>query len=95
MPLPNNVPELVAPQTDTADEAEISRCLEGAADLVQGFADLGAMSALDALLAAAEDTTPAGTDGARLVAATALKQTETLHDEVDRFFSLTKKPISA
>ena len=94
MSLPSNVPELVVPQTDAADEAEISRCLEGAADLVQDFADLGAISALDALLAAADDSAPAALDSAdsvRVVAAAALQQTATLHDEVGRFFSLTKK----
>ena len=94
MPVPSNVPELVVPQTEAADEAEISRCLEGAADLVQDFADLGAISALDTLLAAAGDSAPATLDrakSARAVAAAALQQTATLDDEVDRFFSLTKK----
>jgi|GEM_PF-6548624 len=95
MSLPSNVPELAVPQTDAADEAEISRCIEGAADLVQGFADIGTISALDALLAAAGDATSADTDSARLIAAAALHQTATLHDEVDRFFSLTKSVDTA
>jgi hypothetical protein len=91
MSLPSNVPELAIPQNDAADEAEISRCLEGAAELVQNFADLGAISALDAVLAAAGDAASTGTDSARLAAAAALTQTTTLHDEVSRFFSLTSK----
>ncbi len=94
MPAPSNVPELVVPQSDAADEAEVSRCLEGAADLVQDFADLGAISALDALLAAADDSIPAvldRADSAQAVATTALQQTATLNDEVGRFLSLTKK----
>ncbi len=91
MSLPSNVPELAVPQTDAADEAEISRCLDGAAELVQDFAVLGATSALDALLAAADDTIAAGTDSARQVAANALQQTTTLHEEVGRFLSMTSK----
>ena len=71
MSVPSNVPELAALQTDAADEAEISRCLDGAAELVQDFADLGAINALDVLLAAADDTIAAGTDSARQVAAIA------------------------
>ncbi len=91
MSLPSNVPELAVPQTDAADEAEISRCLDGAAELVQDFADLGAINALDALLAAADDTIAAGTDSARQVAAIALQQTTTLYEEVGRFLSMTSK----
>ncbi|MHA1601193.1 MAG: hypothetical protein ACTSW2_10230, partial [Alphaproteobacteria bacterium] len=78
-------------QSDAFDEAEINRCLERAAELVQGFADRGAISALDTVLATTGEPTPAGSDPARLVAAIVLQQTETLHDEVGRFLSLTKK----
>lgn len=89
--LSGNVPALAAPQPDALDAAEISRCLDSAAELVQSFAERGAIGALDALLAAAGDTTPADTAGARLAAAEALQQTATLHEEVGRFLSLTRK----
>jgi len=85
MSLPSNVPELAVPQSDVADEAEISRCLEGAAELVQGFAERGAVSALDIILAAN------GESEARQAAAAVLQQTATLQGEVSRFLSLTKK----
>lgn len=91
MSLPSNVPELVVPQTDAADEAEISRCLEGAAELVQGFAERGAISALDLMLAAGSDSAPGASDQARQAAAAVLQQTATLQDEVSRFLSLTNK----
>ncbi len=91
MSLPSNVPELAVPQSDAVDEAEISRCLESAAVLVQGFAERGAVSALDAILAISGDVVPSACDRARLAAAAVLQQTVTLQDEVSRFLSLTRK----
>ncbi len=85
MSLPSNVPALAVPQSDVADEEEISRCLEGAAELVQGFAERGAVSALDIILAAN------GESEARQAAEAVLQQTATLQDEVSRFLSLTNK----
>jgi len=91
MSLPSNVPELEAPQTGAVDEAEIGRCIESAAEIVQGFAERGVLSALDAILATKGKSLLAGADQARLTAALVMQQTATLHDEVSRFLSLTKK----
>ena len=90
MSLSSNVPELAVPQADIADAAEIGRCQETAAALVQGFAERCTVSALDALLAAAGDGKASGTDRARQIADSIQQQTATLHEEVGRFLSLTK-----
>jgi hypothetical protein len=90
MSVPHNVPELEVPQADIVDAAEISRYQETAAALVQGFSERCAVSALDAILAAAGDGSMAGTDRARLVANGIQQQTATLEEEVGRFLSLTK-----
>jgi len=91
MSVSNIVPELAGPQADVVDAAEISRCLETAAALVQGFAERCTISALDALLAAAGDGSASDPDRARLIAGGVLQQTATLHEEVGRFLSLTEK----
>ena len=91
MPVPSNIPGLAVPQSDAADEAEMHRCIERAAEVIEDFADRGAISALDTVLATMGEPTPAGSDPVRLTAALVLHQTETLHEEVGRFLSLTKK----
>jgi hypothetical protein len=91
MSLPSNVPELAVPQSDAVDEAEISRCLESAAELVQGFADRGALSALDAILPTNGESPAADADRVKQAATMALQQTATLHDEVSRFLTMTTK----
>ena len=95
MSLPSNVPELAGPAADTVDEAEINRCLESAACLVQGFAERGAVAALDALLAAAGAGAPADPTRARQIAAGVLQQTATLQEEVGRFLAMTGRDMAA
>ena len=53
MLLPSDVPELVTPSEAAADEAEVARCPEEAARVVQNFADAGGSAALCRLHAAA------------------------------------------
>ncbi len=90
MSLPSDVPELATPSQAAADEAEVARCLEEAARMVQNFADAGGQAALVALLATAvEDPGPAA-ERALGLAKTVTKQTETLHGEVARFLTTTK-----
>jgi hypothetical protein len=90
MSVSSNVPELAVPHADIVDAAEISRCLETAAVLVQSFAERCTVGALDALLAAAGDGPAIGLDRAHQIADGVLQQTVTLHEEVGRFLSLTK-----
>ena len=59
MSLPSDVPELATPSEAAADEAEVARCLEEAARMVQNFADAGGTAAFVALLATPEDPGPA------------------------------------
>ncbi len=89
MSLPSDVPELATPSQAAADEAEVARCLEEAARMVQNFADAGGTAALVTLLAIAEDPGPAA-ERALGLAKTVTKQTETLHGEVARFLTTTK-----
>ncbi len=90
MSLPSDVPELAAPKEAAADEAEVARCLEEAARLVQNFADAGAPAALVALLATTEESPGRAAERALGLAKTVTQQTETLHDEVTRFLSTTQ-----
>ncbi len=90
MSLPSDVPELATPSQAAADEAEMARCLEEAARMVQNFADAGGQAALVAVLATAvEDPGPAAKRALGL-AKTMTKQTEILHGEVVRFLTTTK-----
>ena len=89
MSLPSDVPELATPSEAAADEAEVARCLEEAARMVQNFADAGGTAALVALLATAEDPGPAA-ERALGLAKTVTKQTGTLHGEVERFLTTTQ-----
>jgi hypothetical protein len=84
------VPELAAPGESAADEAEAIRCLEDAARMVQNFAGAGGPAALVALLASAEEDPGEAAERALGLAKTVTQQTETLHDEVERFLSITQ-----
>ncbi len=95
MSLPSNVPELAGLPADAVDAAEINRCLESAACLVQGFAERGAVGALEALLAAAGDSALADPARTRQVAAGVLQQTTTLQEEVGRFLAMTEKDMAS
>ncbi len=90
MSLPSDVPELATPSQTAADEAEVARCLEEAARMVQNFADAGGPAALVALLAATEADPGPAAERALGLAKTVAKQTETLHGEVTRFLTTTK-----
>ncbi len=90
MLLPSDVPELATPSEAAADEAEVARCLEEAARMVQNFADAGGAAALVALLATAEEDPGPAAERALGLAKTVTAQTETLHDEVTRFLTTTK-----
>jgi len=89
MLLPSDVPELTIPSQAAADAAEVARCLEEAARMVQNFADAGGTAALVALLATPEDPGPAA-ERALGLAKAVTEQTETLHGEVTRFLMTTK-----
>ena len=86
----SNMPVLPLPEEVPADEAEVARCQVDAAKLVEDFARGSAMDALEGLLAAADGETP-GTQGALDLAKAATDRAETLHGEVARFLSLTRK----
>ncbi len=90
MLLPSDVPELATPSQAAADEAEVARCLEEAAQMVQNFADAGGTAALVALLATADEDPGPAAERALGLAKTVTKQTETLYGEVARFLSTTK-----
>ncbi|MCH8924752.1 MAG: hypothetical protein IH924_01285 [Proteobacteria bacterium] len=90
MSLPSDVPELATPSEAAADEAEVARCLEEAARMVQNFADAGGTAALVALLATAEEDPGPAAERALGLAKTVTKQTETLHGEVARFLTTTQ-----
>ncbi len=90
MSLPSDVPELATPSEAAADEAELVRCLEEAARMVQNFADAGGAAALMALLAAAEEDPGPAAERALGLAKTVTKQTETLHGEVACFLTTTQ-----
>jgi len=90
MSLPSDVPELAIPSQPAADEAEVARCLEEAARMVQNFADAGGPAALVALLATAERDPGPAAEQALGLAKTVTKQTETLYGEVARFLSTTR-----
>ncbi len=90
MSLPSDVPELATPSEAAADEAEVARCLEEAARMVQNFADAGGPAALVALLATAEQDPGPAAEQALGLAKTVTQQTETRYGEVARFLSTTK-----
>ncbi len=90
MSLPSDVPELATPSEAAADEADVARCLDEAARMVQNFADAGGPAALVALLATAEQDPGLAAEQALGLAKTVTKQTETLYGEVARFLSTTQ-----
>ena len=82
------IPELLAPQSDLDDAAEVSRCLERAAELVEAFARRGAIGALDSLIAAASNGAEPKLAPIRESAQVMVQQARTLEAEVGRFLSL-------
>ncbi|HSR70854.1 MAG TPA: hypothetical protein VLL72_00615 [Kiloniellales bacterium] len=92
MSQPGNIPVLAAPDVAAADPAELSRCLEHAAEITQAFAGESAPSLLDALLAAGAEGLggPGNPRAAQETARIATAQAATLLDEVERFLATTR-----
>ena len=84
-----DVPELAAPSEPAPDEADVARCLEKAARLVQNYADAVGPAGLTALLASIEEDPNPAAEQALALAKTAAEQTKILRDEVARFLSTT------
>ncbi len=92
MSLPSDVPALTTPSDAAADDAaEVTRCLEEAARMVQDFAGAGAPATLVALIAAAEESPGPSAEGALGLAKTVTEQTQTLYAEVERFLATTQE----
>ena len=91
MSSPSDVPALTTPSEAAADAAEVTRCLEEAARMVQNFAGAGAPATLVALLAAAEENPGPSAERALGLAKTVTKQTQTLHTGVERFLATTQE----
>ena len=87
MSMPRDVPDLAIPGVTAIDEAAAARCMEEVARMVQEFSAAGASSALDALLASAEEAPAEAVESALELAETVAAQTTTLHGEVARFLS--------
>ena len=91
MSVPSNIPELAVPEDAAADAAEFERCLEHAAELVQGFAGDSAPGALDALLCLGDQAARQDAQRALRLARSVTKQTKVLHTEVERFLSTSRR----
>ena len=86
---PSTIPQLELPDEAVADEAEVARCQEKAAQLVTEFAGKSGQAALDALIEAADGETPS-IQNTLEIAQAVTAQTETLNGEVARFLSVTR-----
>ncbi|MEQ8354691.1 MAG: hypothetical protein RH942_04070 [Kiloniellaceae bacterium] len=89
MPRPLNIIELAITEDVANDATEIARRLDEAAELVEGFAKDSAISALEALLAAADEPAGEAAEKARLLATEMSDQTEIMHSEIERFLAVS------
>ncbi len=81
--------QLPIAQKDQADEADMARAIEEAAQIVEGFATQNAEAALDAVLALAGDEgRAAAAQQAKAIADEIAASSDLLDDEVARFMSL-------
>ena len=90
MGLPTNLIELAFGSEEIADDVDVTEVVQRAAQIVEEFADNATCQALDAVLAAAKDSDAgAAARKAQGAARKMVHQSAVLHDELERFRSVT------
>lgn len=91
MALSIKIPELSVITDDGTDKVNFARRSVKAAELVHDFVQQSSLSALDAMLGAAEESNLKAAVGAADIAEEASEQTEMVEEEITRFLAQAPK----